>query len=405
MYCAPTRSAQQRILSPLGMFLLRLEPGRRKPGDNLGLRVWTASPTSLRQDNHGYQRFSGFRTPPSRYRSTGRHALPCNLPIRVPTAEKVKPSLVRGNTGSEADREVPCHMYLWMYNQETGHFPHFSRHLYRNLLVHLSVGVVFGPHGPPPPFFTFVEIPALSSVSCPTFNRPALLSSRHSLARLIFPPDMFTESRVTNNSSSARSQREIRRPRGVVPRSHDAASPPVALIDDAGVLPSCRLAVSRLPLPVFRLVSCIMQSAATFADEDQEGSPKSGQHLSDHQTMSKFIDQELPHWADYRRHPVSRPPSLRVSSHPPIHHTQRSNRQPPLLAQGEVRKEHSPNPRSRPYCCASDTVQRTGKPAASIAARLSRLDGLTLCDRHFCPVCPLARLLCTGPRLSTARVA
>ena len=289
MYCAPTRSAQQRILSPLGMFLLRLEPGRRKPGDNLGLRVWTASPTSLRQDNHGYQRFSGFQTPPSRYRFTGRHALPRNLPLRVPTAEKVKPSLVRGNTGSEADREVPCHMYLWMYNQETGHFPHFSRHLYRNLLVHLSVGVVFGPHGPPPPFFTFVEIPA-----------SLRFRAQRSTARLFFPPDIHspgssflpTCSPNLGLPTTAARRYPNGRSGGQEGLSLAPKMPPALLCIDRR---RGRLAVSRLPLPVSRLASCIMLAAATFADEDQEGSPKAGQHLSDHQAMSKFIDQALPH--------------------------------------------------------------------------------------------------------------
>ena len=290
-------------------------------------------------------------------------------------------------------------MYLWMYNQETGHFPHFSRHLYRNLLVHLSVGVVFGPHGPPPPFFPFVEIPA-----------SLRFRAQRSTARLFFPSDIHspgssflpTCSPNLGLPTTAARRYPNGRSGGQEGLSLAPKMPPALLCIDRR---RGRLAVSRLPLPVSRLASCIMLAAATFADEDQEGSPKAGQHLSDHQAMSKFIDQALPHWADYRRHSVGRPPPLRVSSHPPIHHTQRSNRQPPLLAQGEVRKEHSSNPRSRPYCCASDTVQRTGKPAASIAARLSRLDGLTLCDRHFCPVCPLARLLCTGPRLSTARVA
>ena len=96
--------------------------------------------------------------------------------------------------------------------------------------------------------------------------------------------------------------------------------------------------------------------------------------------MSKFTDQELPHWADYRRLSVRRPSYLRVSFHPPIHHTQ-------------GRGGKSTNPPApffpRPNCCASDTVQRKSKPAASIAARLSRLDGLALCRRHFCPVCSL----------------
>ncbi len=43
--------------------------------------------------------------------------------------------------------------------------------------------------------------------------------------------------------------------------------------DDAGMLP---FPISRLPLPVFHLASCIMQSAAGFADKDQEGFLKAG---------------------------------------------------------------------------------------------------------------------------------
>ncbi len=97
--------------------------------------------------------------------------------------------------------------------------------------------------------------------------------------------------------------------------------------------------------------------------------------------MSEFTDQELPHWADYRRLSVHRPSYLRVSFHPPIHHIQ---------GRGGKSTNSPPAPFfSRPNCCASDTVQQTSKPAASIAARLSRLDGLTLCRHLFFPSVPL----------------
>ncbi len=109
----------------------------------------------------------------------------------MPTAEEVKPSLVRGNTGSEADKEVLCHMYLWMYNQETRHFPNSSQGLYGNLLVQIQYRCCFQTPRSNAPFSDLSRYP------------PALqFRAQHLLARLFFLPATLNESRVTNNGST-----------------------------------------------------------------------------------------------------------------------------------------------------------------------------------------------------------
>ncbi len=305
MYCVPPTLSAVQGLYPLPDVSIVYDWSLEDASSEI---TWTSirgEPhlPSPRQDIHGYHRFSGFQTLPNSYRFTGRHTLPRKLPLAVPTAEKVIPSLERSDTGSEADRGVLCHLYLWMYNQETRHISSFRGASTVTCPSRFSLGVVFGPHGPTP-LFTFVEIPPT-----PQFR------VQHSLARLVLPPDiqslgssylptiMFTEYRVTNNGRSS----------GIP--TGDAAPKRGRLPFPGRRQPSVHnrrrghLAASHLPSPASRLPPRVLHHAVSGKycrqDSDPERLPK-----------ASCIDQELPHWADYMKHSsVRRPSSLPVSSY------------------------------------------------------------------------------------------